>query len=141
MSDNDLALLAHLLRRAGFGATRDELEEYATKDYAAVVEDLLHPERFPRWKRTWSAATTPWAPSGNSPAVWQGRWIYRMINTRRPLQEKMALFWHGVFATGWHKSEHTPSMALQIDMFRRNGLSDIKTILLDLARPRHARLA
>ena len=47
MSDNDLALLAHLLRRAGFGATRDELEEYATKDYAAVVEDLLHPERFP----------------------------------------------------------------------------------------------
>ena len=28
-------------------APRDELEEYATKDYAAVVEDLLHPERFP----------------------------------------------------------------------------------------------
>ena len=47
MSDNDLALLAHLLRRAGFGATRDELEEYAAKGYAAVVDDLLHPERFP----------------------------------------------------------------------------------------------
>jgi len=47
MSESDLALLAHLLRRAGFGTTRDELEEYATKDYAAVVEDLLHPERFP----------------------------------------------------------------------------------------------
>src|SRR6266536_1046579 len=62
------------------------------------------------------------------------RWIYRMINTKRPLQEKMALFWHGVFATGWHKSEHTPSIALQIDMFRHNGLSDIKTILLDLSR-------
>ena len=40
MSDNDLALLAHLMRRAGFGATREELEAYAAKDYAAVVEDL-----------------------------------------------------------------------------------------------------
>jgi hypothetical protein len=47
MSDNDLALLAHLMRRAGFSATREELEAYAAKDYAAVVEDLLHPERFP----------------------------------------------------------------------------------------------
>jgi hypothetical protein len=56
-----------------------------------------------------------------------------MINTAASA-EKMALFWHGVFATGWHKSEHTPSMALQIDMFRRNGLSDIKTILLNLSR-------
>ena len=135
MSDNDLALLAHLLRRAGFGATRDELEEYAAKDYAAVVEDLLHPERFPEVEedvvcRYYSLGTL----MEDSPAVWQGRWIYRMINTKRPLQEKMALFWHGVFATGWHKSEHTPSMALQIDMFRRNGLSDIKTILLDLSR-------
>jgi uncharacterized protein (DUF1800 family) len=57
-----------------------------------------------------------------------------MINTRRPLQEKMALFWHGVFATGWHKSEHTPSSALQIDTFRHNGLGDLRTILLDLSR-------
>ena len=135
MSDNALALLAHLLRRAGFGATRDELEEYATKEYAAVVEDMLHPERFPEVEedvvcRYYSLGTL----REDSPAVWQGRWIYRMINTKRPLQEKMALFWHGVFATGWHKSEHTPSIALQIDIFRRNGLSDIKMILLDLSR-------
>ena len=47
MAETDLALLAHLMRRAGFGATRDELEAYAAKGYAAVVEDLLHPERFP----------------------------------------------------------------------------------------------
>jgi uncharacterized protein (DUF1800 family) len=135
MAENDLSLLAHLLRRAGFGATRDELEAYATRGYANVVEDLLHPERFPEVEedvvcRYYSLGTT----MEDSPAVWQGRWFYRMINTKRPLQEKMALFWHGVFATGWHKSEHTPSSALQIDMFRRNGLSDMRTILLDLSR-------
>ena len=135
MSDNDLALLAHLMRRAGFGATREELEAYATQGYGAVVEELLHPERCPEVEedvvcRYYSLGTL----MEDSPTVWQGRWMYRMINTRRPLQEKMALFWHGVLATGWHKSEHTPSMALQIEMFRRNGLSDIKTILLDLSR-------
>src|SRR5215831_17399453 len=110
MSDTDLALLAHLMRRAGFGATREELEAYATQSYAAVVEDLLHPERFPEVEedvvcRYYSLGTL----MEDSPAVWQGRWMYRMINTQRPLQEKMSLFWHGVFATGWHKSEHTPS--------------------------------
>jgi uncharacterized protein (DUF1800 family) len=135
MSDQDLALLAHLLRRAGFGATRDELEAYAAKGYTATVEALLHPEQAPEVEE--DVVCRYYSLGGlmeDSPAVWQTRWLYRMINTARPLQEKMALFWHGVFATGWHKSEHTPSMALQIDMFRRNGLSDIKTILLDLSR-------
>lgn len=135
MVDQDLALLAHLLRRAGFGATRDELEAYAAQGYAATVEALLHPEQAPEVAE--DVVCRYYSLGGlmeDSMAVWQGRWLYRMINTPRPLQEKMALFWHGVFATGWHKSEHTPSMALQIDLFRRNGLLDIKTILLDLSR-------
>jgi uncharacterized protein (DUF1800 family) len=135
MVDENLALIAHLMRRAGFGATRDELESYAAKGYAAVVEDLLHPERFPEVdedvvSRYYSLGTI----MEDSPNVWHGRWIYRMINTRRPLQEKMALFWHGVFATGWHKSEHTPTMAQHVDMLRRVALDDMRTILLELSR-------
>ena len=51
MSGNDLSLVAHLMRRAGFGATRDELEAYAAKGYEAVVEGLLHPEQFPEGGR------------------------------------------------------------------------------------------
>ena len=47
MPPTDLALIAHLMRRAGFGAPRDELEAYAAQSYEAIVEDLLHPERFP----------------------------------------------------------------------------------------------
>ena len=47
MADSDLSLYAHLMRRAGFGARRQELEEYAAKGYEDVVEDLLYPERFP----------------------------------------------------------------------------------------------
>ena len=42
MSSEDLALMAHLMRRAGFGATRDELEAHVANGYEETVEDLLH---------------------------------------------------------------------------------------------------
>ena len=31
------------------------------------------------------------------------RWLFRMVHTRRPLQEKMALFWHNHFGIGYSK--------------------------------------
>ena len=37
MSSKEIALMAHLMRRAGFGATRDEMEEYVTNGYEATV--------------------------------------------------------------------------------------------------------
>ncbi len=46
MANDHLSLLAHLLRRAGFGATRDELERRLAAGYEATVEDLLHPEAY-----------------------------------------------------------------------------------------------
>ena len=47
MSSSELALMAHLFRRAGFGATRDELEKYVARGYEEAVEDLVDPERCP----------------------------------------------------------------------------------------------
>ena len=44
MADRDVALMAHLMRRAGFGAGRDELEERAARGYEATVEELVDPE-------------------------------------------------------------------------------------------------
>ena len=41
MADQDIALMAHLLRRAGFGASRDEIERRAAQGYDNVVEELL----------------------------------------------------------------------------------------------------
>ena len=57
MSNQDVTLMAHLLRRAGFGATRDELEAYQEKGYEATVEELLHPGD-PVSRRPVRAATT-----------------------------------------------------------------------------------
>ena len=47
MPAQDMALMAHLLRRAGFGAGRDDLEHFVAQGYDATVEDLLHPEQAP----------------------------------------------------------------------------------------------
>ena len=54
-----------------------------------------------------------------------------MLNTKRPLEEKMALFWHHVLATGHTKVEHNTSSTNQIEMFRCVGLADLRTALLD----------
>jgi uncharacterized protein (DUF1800 family) len=134
MGETDLALIAHLMRRVGFGATRAELEQYSAKPYEDIVEDLLHPDRFPDVDDDLIMRYYLELNNADSVEPWNSRWIYRMINTQRPLQEKMALFWHQVFATSVGKSEHGPSSVEQIEMFRRNGLSDIKSILVDLAK-------
>ena len=47
MADKDIPLMAHLMRRAGFGAQYHELEARAAKGYEATVEELLHPEDHP----------------------------------------------------------------------------------------------
>ncbi len=45
IANSELELMAHLLRRAGFGATRAELEQYVAKRYEATVDNLLPPDR------------------------------------------------------------------------------------------------
>ena len=44
MGNEDLAMMAHLMRRAGFGAGREELEARVSRGYDATVEELLNPE-------------------------------------------------------------------------------------------------
>ena len=133
MGENRLALTAHLMRRAGFGATREELEALAERDYEGLVEDLVNPERFPPVDEDVLERYYGWL-EGVQGKVWAGVWIYRMVNSQRPLEEKMALFWHHVFATGVSKSDHPPSSIQQIRMFRRLGLGDLRTILLEISK-------
>ena len=125
--------MAHLMRRAGFGATYSELEEYAARGYEAVVEDLLHPERFPRADEDLCLRyEAVWDGAFNLAALPQ--WFYNMIRSGRPLQEKMALFWHGLFATGGEKVVWTATMRAQIEGFREHGLGDFRTMLVEVSK-------
>ena len=57
-----------------------------------------------------------------------------MLNSKCPLQEKMALFWHHVFATGLGKNQHILASSNQIDMLRRVGMGQMRDILLELSK-------
>jgi len=136
MSGQDIALMAHLLRRAGFGATRDELEEYAAQGYEATVEELLHPENAPEALPD-DDLIRRYHVDENSLMLLescQTYWLYRMINTRRPLEEKLALFWHSLFATGYTKLNQPKAILDQIEMFRRHGLGSFRDLLVRVSR-------
>ena len=124
-------LVAHLMRRAGFGATPAELDVLTRdKTYEEIVDDLIHPERFPAI----DTSLVDRYYGGELVAIHVGKWLYRMVNTQRPLEEKMALFLHHIFPVAWGKSEHGPSIYRQIDMFRGVAMTDMRTILLELSR-------
>ena len=136
MAENEIFLVAHLLRRAGFGATRNELEEYAAKGYENSVEELLHPENAPPALPD-EDLVKRYHVGQNSLHLFrecQAYWLYRMINTRRPLEEKIALFWHHVFATGYGKLNQPKAILMQIDKFRRYGLGRYDDLLGHLSR-------
>ena len=57
-----------------------------------------------------------------------------MINTKRPLEEKMALFWHQVFATGVSKVDHYDEITRMVALFREKGMGSYKELLLEIAK-------
>src|SRR6185503_8705880 len=80
------------------------------------------------------------------------RWLFRMLHSERPLQEKMTLFWHNYFATGFTKisgavgparatrlmaakaSEDSQKQRGQIEMFRDNALGNFRELLVAVAQ-------
>ncbi|MBM3942092.1 MAG: DUF1800 domain-containing protein [SAR202 cluster bacterium] len=133
MANQDIALMAHLMRRAGFGATYEELQARAAKGYEATVEELLHPEEQPSIQMDLlERYFIDWKEMNNIETN-QTYWTYRMVNTKRPLEEKMALFWHSILVVGNSKCEHGRQVRTQLERFRSQGLGSFKDTLLSLA--------
>ena len=132
--DSDFDLMGHLMRRAGFGATRGELEESLEIGYETKVEQLLNPsdpDNIPDdIIRRYHVDQSELRQLGSAGSYW----MYRMISTRCPLEEKIALFWHGLFATGYSKLNQARVLLNQIDMFRRYGLGNFKSLLVELSK-------
>jgi len=151
--------IEHLLRRAGFGARPDELASYGDMSYVQAVDALLNYDDLADdvdsfiGKAGYVGTTTrgQFSPNSNITDARQ-RWLFRMVHTDRPLQEKMTLFWHNHFATGYTKiagtlgaTEGTRYMAAkasedpgkvrgQIEMLRDNALGNFRDILVNIAK-------
>jgi uncharacterized protein (DUF1800 family) len=133
MTDQNIALMAHLLRRAGFGASRAEIEAKAAQGYDATVEELLNPESQPAIDEDLMYRCHP--AYNHSAAIETNvqQWMYRMINNPRQLQEKMALFWHMIFCAGHSKIDSGEEMGRMIAMFREHGMGNFRDLLMRLS--------
>src|SRR5579884_820475 len=148
----------HLLRRAGFGASSDDLAVYAPLAYTQAVDRLVNYDDIPddvdaKIGQPGYVGTTatngPFSPDTVINDARQ-RWLFRMVHSNRPLQEKMTLFWHNYFATGYSKiagalgttegarymaakaSEDPGQVRGQIEMLRDNALGNFRDILLNI---------
>jgi len=121
MADNDVLLMAHLMRRAGFGASYGELQERAARGYEATVEELLNPEEQPDLETDVMQRYMGWRDMGYLAAN-QGYWTFRMVNSPRQLQEKLCLFWHSIFCVGDSKIMAPHNILEQLEHFRHHGM-------------------
>jgi len=174
---------AHLLERAGFGGTPEEIEKLAAMTPEQAVRHLV------RYQEIKNAALPPFKASGIFPsedfvpplgggeplrdamtkgealgikverkpgtmwlqpvvdasyyyrfsnngeitrvAVWEAQ---RMLVTGRPLEEKLALFWHGHFATENDKVRDYRKMMAQLDLYRVHGNGNFRDLLLGICK-------
>ena len=110
------------------------LKNSQKKDYDTIVDDLVEIENVGDLPdEDILSRYYPQLQSTDNFGMDNTKWFYRMINSKKPLQEKMTLFWHHVFATGWTKSEQGPTMIDHIAMLRKNCLLNLRVLLTDLA--------
>lgn len=130
----DARKAAHLLRRAGFGAPFEDVERAMKMGLEKTVDSLLD---FDTTKDEFSSLAESLEGTivdfGNADHL-RSWWLYRMQTTKRPLEEKLALFWHGHFATSIQKVQRADLMHAQNKLFRRYALGPFRSLVLGVAK-------
>jgi uncharacterized protein (DUF1800 family) len=124
---------SHLFRRAGFGATHQQLTEATQRLPADVVKDLLDTPESDSFLQQMNSLEESAIATGNVQQL-SAAWTYRMLFTPAQLREKATLFWHGHFATGADKVTEPRLMRAQNDLLRRSAFGDFSSLLLEISR-------
>lgn len=131
-SKKETVWLAQLLRRAGFGYTPQELKYYRSLGYDGTLNELLNPSVVDN--SLLEKAIKEQTFDFTNPNDLRRWWLYRMLNTRRPLEEKMTLFLHGHFATSDRKVRNTHAMYVQNMLMRKHALGNFHDLLLGISK-------
>ncbi len=145
MSTDHIRLTHHLFWRAGLGLPPAELMEMAAQPYERTVEQLFRPLRPFEPLHTEHRTLTTEAYRALKPQEQfllrkegreatkrlNGLWRQRMIITDGCLREKMALFWHGHFAS-W--SQWSLNTERYLNVLREHGLGSFRTLLKEVSR-------
>ena len=125
----DLRKVAHLHRRAGFGATRAELLRDLAAGPEASVERLFQPPAPPPEEAEALDGLRQTARSSSNLDLLKVCWLNRILRGPDPLREKLTLFWHGHFATSNKKVESVTLMDGQNETLRTHALGRFATML------------
>lgn len=134
----DARRAALLFRRAGFGAPDALIRASLRRSPQAVVDQLFKPdeqdlpaiESFEVESAVIAAAVRAGGDVKNLPH-W---WLHRMLESPRPLVEKMTLFWHGHFATGAEKVNDLQLMYEQNQRLREHALGDFGALVHGISK-------
>jgi uncharacterized protein (DUF1800 family) len=155
----DYTTAAHLLNRAGFGGTPDDVQKLVALGHEKAVSLLVDFEKIPdpTTDPDWAhpdpgRAERRRAAKNASPEQRQqmqrderqiengrilelrGWWLQRMAKGPRPFQEKMTLFWHGHFATSFEKVRDSYYMWRQNELFRRMATGNWLELLTEAGK-------
>ena len=131
---------AHLYRRAGFGATREELDTAVRLGREGAISRLVDYDEISTSDLEDYLSLLGGDLAGFDELgfdrfdVLQRWWFLRMRYTPRPLEEKMTLFWHNHFATSIDKVEKPQLMYAQNQIFRRLAMGRFGDLLLEVSR-------
>jgi uncharacterized protein (DUF1800 family) len=125
----DLRKVAHLHRRAGFGATRAEMIRDRAAGPDVSIERLFHPAALPAEEAEAIESLRHTARSSSNLDLLKVCWLNRILHGPDPLREKLTVFWHGHFATSNKKVESVTLMDRQNETLRTHALSGFATML------------
>ncbi|NNE95819.1 MAG: DUF1800 domain-containing protein [Acidimicrobiales bacterium] len=130
---SDFSDVAHLLRRSGFGGRRSEIESLSALDWPHLVDHVLDISDNPAVTAgvpNLDEATTDW---GDRYVGMTHYWFERARTVPKPIQEKVALFWHGVLCSALDKVNKHYLMFDQIQLFRTKGMGDLVELYQSMA--------
>ncbi len=119
--------ISHLLRRAGFGVSREEHDRYQTLGLKATLDEVINYSAIDDAEAESIADQVPTdAAARQNLALW---WLVRMANTKRPLQEKMTFFWHGLLTSQLSVVLDGVAMKNQNELFRSHAFARFPDLL------------
>ena len=121
--------VAHLHRRAGFGASWAELRRDVAAGPAESVGRFFNPPDTSAEERAVREGLRAGAVGSADPRRLRAYWLYRMLFGADPLRERLTLFWHGHFATSLTKVDSVGAMAAQVESLRERALGDFAGLL------------
>ncbi|HKD75901.1 MAG TPA: DUF1800 domain-containing protein, partial [Ktedonobacterales bacterium] len=126
--------IQHLLRRAGFGARADEIQQYSQLGVSGAIERLLN---YTQVSDDIDSRLSSLNLNLSTIPDSQRWWLLRMLYSQRPLQEKMTLFWHGLLTSSYTKVGGKAGygfMVKQNTFLRDHALDKYDTILLGITQ-------